>query len=185
MSKIKNEEFNMLNPLLIKREEFKFDDVDVKINLLNLTKYFNKVYVLCPFKFMDKINDLNFKFINKKLFDELSNILTLYECSTMILKNKFHSSTLNIVDSDKFSCFNNFGYELTNKIVLVPILNFRFLDIQKYIKMYDGQSNEIKDLYNTKFLIEYFSTSKDNFLYNQYLNNMISSLKENISGLKM
>lgn len=179
MSKIKNEEFNMLNPLLIKREEFKFDDVDVKINLLNLPKYFSKVYVLCPFKFMDKINDLNFKFINKKLFDELSNILTLYECSTMILKNKFHSSTLNIVDSNLFLCFNNFGYELTDKIVIVPILNFKFLDIQKYIKMYDGQSNEIRDLYNTKFLIEYFSTSKDNFLYNQYLNNMITSLKEN------
>jgi hypothetical protein len=178
MSKYKNNENDFLNPILLRNLTINRNDIDIDIDMLNIPKYFNKVYILCPQRFDNKLSHLNFKYINKKLFKSLANILVLYECDNKILKNKFHSSTINIMKNDDVDIFNNFGYILDDEIVVIPILKFKFLDIKKYVDMYNGGNSNLNDLYNLKFLIEYFSTSKKNFMYNQFINNIISSLKE-------
>jgi hypothetical protein len=180
MSLYKDQTNKLLNPFISSQIIIKDDgEEDIQINYMNIKKYFNKVYILCPLRNGKNLEDLNFKYISNKIIEEVKNYLILYQVQIDILKNKLHFDNISLVKSDFVKCFNNFGYELDDKILILPILNIKFLDLQKcYLSIFDKDYN-LKDFYNMLLLGKYkFNNSIKIFTVNEHILNVIRNLEE-------
>ena len=73
--------------------------------------------------------------------------------------------------------FNHFGYELTEKILILPLFNVSYLNVQNYLKIYEGH-HKLEDIYNILVLNQVFS-SKSRISYNSliYMTDIIKNLE--------
>ena len=180
MSLYKDQSNKLLNPLISSKIIIKDDnEEDIEINYINIKKYFKSVYILCPLRGSDNLQDFNFKFISDKFVEEVKNNLILYEVNIDILKNKLHFDNISLVKSEFVSYFNNFGYKLEEKVLVLPILNVKFLDLQKcYLSIFDKEYT-LKDFYNILLLGKFkFNNSIKIFSVNEHVLNVIRNLDE-------
>ena len=180
MSLYKDQNNKLLNPLVSSKIIIKDDnEEDIEINYINIKKYFKSVYILCPLRDSNNLQDFNFKFISEKFVEEVKNNLILYQVNIDILKNKLHFDNISLVKSEFVSYFNNFGYELEDKILVLPILNVKFLDLQKcYLSIFDKEYT-LKDFYNMLLLGKFkFNNSIKIFSVNEHVLNVIRNLDE-------
>lgn len=179
MSLYKTETNNLKNPLITSKIYVKDeDDEDVEISMLNIKKFFRKVYVLCPMVDIDNLSQLNYKYIAKGIINKIKSKMILYEISTNILRNKLHFDNVTLVRSEFIKGFNHFDYELEDKVIVIPFLNIKFLDLQKYLDMFN-KLYDLKDFYNMVLIGKYkYNNSMKIFSNNEYYLNIIRNLKE-------
>ena len=163
------------NPLLRSKMELELDTGTVQINLRNITKFFRKAYVLTPFRNESYMEELNTQSINIDIWKSLSKNLVLHETNIKILGNFTHSHNIVIGKSCDFSVFNHFNYELTENVLIIPVLNISYLNITKYLQvLYEG-STTLEDLYNI-LLTNQESSKNDELTYNGKMN-LTSTIK--------
>ena len=79
------------NPFINSKLIFETDESEnVEINIVNVSKYFKKVYIICPMKVTDIPIDIYKINIDIELLDNLKNKLALIETNTRFVKNQIH-----------------------------------------------------------------------------------------------
>ena len=175
-SNIETNNNSIINPLLKNKMELQLEDNTVVLSLINMSKFFQKIYVLCPFK-NDILDDFIFdRKVPKDKWQEIGNKLVLSETSIKLINNFDHNHNLTLVNSSEIEQFNHFGFELSDKILVLPIFNISYLNIKNYLKIYEGNS-KMCDLYNTLVLNQVFSNnSKLNYNSLLYITDIIKNL---------
>ena len=87
------------NPLLKNTSEVLIDDELIEINQFNVSKYFQRVYILCPFKNISIDKVIFNRLIDKKVWESFNTKLVLFETVIKILKNYDHYNNLCFVNS--------------------------------------------------------------------------------------
>ncbi len=166
------------NPLLKNNMELNLDTGVVKLNSYNIPKFFRRAYVLTPFKNESFMEQLNSQKIDSSLWDTLGRKMVLHETNIKIIGNFTHNHNIVIGKSSDFQEFNHFDYQLTDNILIIPILNISYLNITKYLQIFEGNNNLI-DFYKVMVVKQLFSIN-DELTYNNKLNitEMISNLEE-------
>ncbi len=175
---LSNDSEKIVNPILKSDLGLEVDGKLIEINVLNIGKFFKKVYFLCPLK-NEVLNEEIFRYyISTSTWHNLENKLVLYETSIKVLKNKIHFENLSICKSFHFENFNHFGYDLSEEILIVPIFEFSFLNLIDYSKIHSGQNN-LSTIHNLLFLKNYFLKDSD-FSYASKINftESIKSMEE-------
>ena len=122
----------MVNPLLKNKMEIQLDDRTIELSLVNMSKYFYKLYVLTPFKNEPVDKDIFSRSILKSKWSTYSSKLVLSETSIKVLNNFDHNHNITLVNSDDIQNFNHFGYDLTDKVLVLPIFNVSYLNVKNY-----------------------------------------------------
>ena len=166
------------NPLLKNNMELNLDTGAIQLNTYNIPKFFRRAYVLTPFKNESYLEELNSQKINQDTWNMLGTKMVLHETNIKIIGNFTHNHNIVIGKSSDFQAFNHFDYKLTDNILIIPILNVSYLNITKYLKVFEGNNNLI-DFYKVMVINQLFS-SNDNLTYNGKLNitSMITNLEE-------
>ena len=166
------------NPLLKNNMELNLDTGVIQLNSYNIPKFFRRAYVLTPFRNDSFLEQLNSQKIDSYLWNTLGTKMVLHETNIKIIGNFTHNHNIVIGKSSDFQVFNHFDYQLTDNILIIPILNVSYLNITKYLQIFEG-SNTLIDFYKVMVINQLFSTN-DQLTYNGKLNitNMISNLEE-------
>ena len=168
----------IINPLLKNKFEIEIDDEVIDLSILNLSKYFHKLYILTLFK-NDEINqDIYKRNINSEFWKSMSMKLVLDETSIRTVKNFEHNHNLIIVKSSDFEQFNHFGLELDEKILVLPIFSVSYRNIKNYLKIFEGNFN-LENIYNIVVLNQIFS-KEESLSFNSvgYMTDIIKNLDE-------
>ena len=171
----------MNNPFLSNNSINVYDErinEEVLINICNIAKYFKDIYILCPMN-CDNI-DMNIfikKIIDKKLFDDTINKMILYKTNISILKNSVHYGNILYLKQDIINNANKFGYILDEDIIVLPIYNISFLNIQKYIDYINGLTT-FNNLYDIVIINNYFGDNINHEKNKLKILSMIQNLEE-------
>ena len=154
---------------------------EVTIDILNISKYFKHIYCLCPMnsKNIDTTVFIN-KTVDRVLLNETINKMILYQVNISIIKNIVHYGNICYCPKDIIIGANKFGYELDDKeeILILPIYNISFLDLQKYIDNINGLIT-FNNLYDILVINNYFGDNIHTELSKLKINTMINNFDEN------
>jgi hypothetical protein len=172
----------MNNPFLTSDTITYYDEKineEVVINILNISKYFKHIYCLCPLNKLDFINMEIFmnKTINKDILDNTISKMVLYKTNISILKNSIHYGNIIYCDKEYINNANLFGYELDDNVLILPIYNISFLDLQKYIDNINGQIT-FNNLYDILIINNYFGDNIKSESAKLKINGIINNLEE-------
>ena len=168
----------IVNPLLKNKFQIETDDKIIELSLGNISKYFYKLYVLTPLKNEEVDSSIFDRSINESKWKSIGFKMVLSEASIKMINNFEHNHNITIVNSSDIEQFNHFGLELHDKILVLPIFNVSFLNIQNYLKIYQGHY-KLQDIYNVVVLNQIFG--KDSRIsYNSliYMTDIIKNLEE-------
>ncbi len=170
----------MNNPFLSNKSITVYDEYineEVNISIINIAKYFKHIYILCPFN----CNNIDYTmFINKTIeqdaLNQLSNMI-LYKTNISIVRNNVHFG--NIVHCDKKYLINSnkFSYELDENVLILPIYNIGFLDLQKYIDYINGLIT-FNNLYDILIINNYFGDNMNTDYNKLKILGMINNLED-------
>ena len=151
---------------------------EITINITNIAKFFKEVYILCPFN----SNDIDMSiFINKTInmedFNNTINKMILFKANISIVKNNIHYYNIIYIQKDRITNANKFGYTLNNEVLVLPIYNISFLNIQKYIEYINGLNN-FNNFYDIMIISNYFGDNINNDKNKIKILNMIQTLEE-------
>jgi hypothetical protein len=161
---------------------------EVSIDILNISKYFKHIYCLCPLNDKDEIdasvflNEFINKTVDKDLLKETMNKMILYKVNISILKNYVHYGNICYCPKEIVSRANKFGYELDDKndnkehVLILPIYNISFLNLQKYIDNING-SITFNNFYDIMIMNNYFGDNINDLLKLK-INSMINNFDE-------
>jgi hypothetical protein len=169
----------MTNPFLTVSNRYTFDNTEYEFTHKNLIKHFNNVYVVAKINDMVNIRDLLIKEINKESFESTLNNLILYQVDKLIMFDKKHFSDIIIIKSDILKNCNKFNYNLEESILVLPIFDISFLNIQKYIDSIQSNYSSLKNIYNTIIINSHFNkqmTVSDKLYYTVF--DMIKNMNE-------
>jgi hypothetical protein len=172
----------MNNPFLTSDTITYYDEKineEVVINILNISKYFKHIYCLCPLNKLDFINIEIFmkKTIDKDILDNTISKMVLYKTNISILKNSIHYGNILYCDKEYINSANKFGYELDDTVLILPIYNISFLDLQKYIDNINGQIT-FNNLYDILIINNYFGDNIKSESSKLKINGIINNLEE-------
>jgi hypothetical protein len=172
----------MNNPFLTSDTITYYDEKineEVVINILNISKYFKHIYCLCPLNKLEFINMEIFmkKTINKDILDNTISKMVLYKTNISILKNSIHYGNILYCDKEYINNANLFGYELDDNVLILPIYNISFLDLQKYIDNINGQIT-FNNLYDILIINNYFGDNIKSESAKLKINGIINNLEE-------
>ena len=174
MSSIMNNPFNIITNITAFSEE---SDEPIKINEYNISKYYRYVYVLCPLQNNIDTEIYKSQLLNEKFLEILDKMI-LYKSKVNIVKNQFHFNNLVQIESSLVIKCNKYGYELEDNILVLPIFNISFLNLQKYLDKFN-ETNNLKDLYDYLLINEYFmEDNSKNYKNSMTIKNMIYNLDE-------
>jgi hypothetical protein len=147
----------MNNPLLFINNNIRLNDEVIEFNKPNLYKNFNKVYVLCKMNNDIKYEDILLPDIDINKFNSIIRFFILYEVNNQIISVETHFNKMIISQSEYFQNANHFNYELPDTILILPIYEISFLNIQKYLDNCFDNQNTLKDLYNQIVISENYN----------------------------
>ncbi len=152
---------------------------EVNVDILNIAKYFKHIYCLCTLDSKANIDISVFinKTYNKELLDETINQMVLYKTNISILKNIVHYGNICYCEKDIIIKANKFGYELDDNVLILPIYNISFLDLQKYIDNINGLIT-FNNFYDILVVNNYFGDNIKNNLSKLKINSMINNFDE-------
>ena len=165
------------NPFISKSTKYDFDDETFEFTNKNLRTHFKSVYIFCKFN-----NDIDYQKIlegniNYHEFKNIIKMFTLYESNISLIYNEVLKPNIIIMDSELIKDSNYFGYNLPDKILILPIFNISFLHIQNHIDNITKNINTFEKFYNEIII-------KDNLKYN-FLNREIDSILKMIENLQI
>ena len=150
----------MINPLLKHKLEIEEDDIHIVLDQVNISKYFQKIYILVPLKNTLISEEFYEREILRDNWKSLENKLVLEETSNRILKIFDIFQNISLVTSSDLEMFNLFGLDLDEKIIVIPIFDIAYKNIKDYLKTYEGLYT-LEDLYKIHFISDHFSTSSE------------------------
>ena len=164
------------NPLLkLSYNYIHFDEnlkENIKITQKNISLYYNKIFFLIKksnIKIPIDFYEIN---ISKKLFENISNNLILYEMPIKIVQNILHFNNIIMVSNNYLEKYNVFNYNLQNENLVIPILNIEYSNLLLYFNQFNN--NELIIIIKLIILNDYFQ----NKICNNYLTNLILNLEE-------
>lgn len=148
----------------------------INVNLQNISKYFNCVYVLI--KKTDDHIPINFymKNINEDILKEMSDKLVLWKTSIDIIKNEKHFDRGSILNKTLIEPFNQFKFEMDENVLVLPILNISFKNLFSYLHNIEGSN--LDKIYNLVVLSKYFNDDISNIKNQMHLQNTIKNMEE-------
>ncbi len=174
----------MRNPFLLNGNIIVYDErmnEEVSIDILNISRYFKHIYCLCPLdaNFATNMDASLFidKEVDKELLNKTINKMVLYKVNISILKNGIHYGNICYCSRDIINDANKFGYELDENVLILPIYNISFLDLQKYIDNINGNIT-FSNFYDIMIMNNYFGDNVKNELIKLKINNMITNFDE-------
>jgi len=171
----------ILNPLTHSTDTISIFDLyteeEIDITKFNISKYFKYIFVLCPI--YGNIDESIFKEnIDKKVLNDILKKCVLYKTSIRIVKNDNHYNNTLYISKDIINMSNIYNYELTDNVLVLPILNISFLHLQKYLDNFE-EKNDVEQLYNLIVINDYFcNDSMNNYKSSSYLEKLIKTLDE-------
>jgi hypothetical protein len=170
----------MQNPLVKYTNITVFDEKindEITINTYSLSRYFKSVYCLCPFSIID-MDVIMAPIITQTKLEEMMDKLILYKAPIYLAKNAVHYGNLIHIDKEIIIKANRFDYDLEDKILILPIFNISFLNMQKYIDNIKV-INTFDNLYDIIILNNYFCDSyTPKSIYKQKIISLITHLQE-------
>tara|TARA_B100001121_G_C18695089_1_gene624685 strand:- start:449 stop:2995 length:2547 start_codon:yes stop_codon:yes gene_type:complete len=165
------------NPFIIKNSKYTFDDETFEFTNRNLRTHFKKVYIFCKFN-----NNIDYQKIlegniDYQEFKNITKMFTLYESNISLIYNEVLKPNIIIMDSELIKDSNYFGYNLPDKILILPIFNISFLHIQNHIDNITENINTFEKFYNEIII-------KDNLKYN-FSNREINNILKIIENLQI
>ena len=172
----------MSNPFLSNNSISVYDERindEVLVNITNIAKYFKEIYVLCPFN-CDDINNSIFtsKIIDKKILEDVISKMVLYKTNISMVKNAVHFGNIVNINKEYICNANKFGYILEETVLVIPIYNISFLNIQKYIDHNNGSTN-FNNFYDILVINNYFGDNINSEINKIRILGMINNLDEN------
>ena len=151
---------------------------EVEIDILNISKYFKHIYCLCLLNNKDEIDISVFvnDIINKDLLNDTINKMILYKANISIIKNNVHYGNVCYCPKEIVSGANKFAYELDDNVLILPIYNISFLDLQKYIDNINGIIT-FNNFYDIMIMNNYFGDNINDLLKLK-INSMINNFDE-------
>ena len=136
------------NPFILKKKKYTFNDEPFEFTNKNVRTHFKKIYVFCKFN-----NNIDYqKILESEIdyddFKDIIKMFTLYESNISLIYNKILNPNLIIIDTEIIKESNYFGYNLPDKILVLPIFNISFLHIQNHIDNITENINTFDKLYN-------------------------------------
>lgn len=172
------------NPFLENDLTFEIENSDstVKLNILNINKFFKKLFIICPLKNEETNTDILKYYIDKNDWSNIQSKMVLVESSFKIIKNKIHYQNLLTISKEKAELFNHFGYEIeendNNKVLVVLIFDIAYKDLNNYLKIYDGLAT-FKDIWNIILLKNYwYKNDRLNYASKIIITEMIKNMEE-------
>ena len=161
------------NPFIVKNSKYTFDDETFDFTNKNLRTHFNNVYIFCKFN-----NDIDYQkilegTIDKLHFKNIIKMFTLYESNISLIYNDVLKPNIVIIESEIIKDSNYFGYNLPDKILILPIFNISFLHIQNHIDNITQNINTFRKFYNEIIIKEHL---KYNFSYKE-ISNILKIIK--------
>lgn len=128
------------------------------LNIDDLLMKHNKIFIV-SLKHDNFYNPyFNKKYINEDELENLIKSIDIIQVSSKII-NKNFTKYLTIIDGYLFNKLN-FFHTIESEVLLCCLLRFSSLNINRYIKQFDGISN-INDLYNIFIMNDYFGQDND------------------------
>jgi len=171
----------MNNPFLSNKSITVYDEFineEVNISIVNIAKYFKHIYILCPFNCDDiDVNIFIKKTIENDIFNNTINKMILYKTNISIVKNSVHYGNICYCEKEYIINANKFSYELDENVLILPVYNIAFLDLQKYIDYINGLIT-FNNLYDILIINNYFGDNMNTDNNKLKLLGMINNLEE-------
>jgi hypothetical protein len=154
-------ENSLNNPIMNSTKYYSDGTSVINVTLQNVSKYFNCVYVLVK-KGDDQV-PINFymKDITENTFKQMGDKLLLWKTSIDIIKNEKHFDRSSISNKNLMESFNQFKFDMSENILVLPILNISFKNLFSYLHNIEG--NNLDKIYNLVVLSKYFNDDISNF----------------------
>ncbi len=169
-------ETSVNNPIISGGKHFNDGTSVVEINLKNVNKYFDCVYVLV--KKTDEHVPIKYylKNITKDDLVEMQKKLIIWKVPMDILKNEKHFDRVTIVSKETVEPFNEFNFSLSDNILLLSILNISFKNILTYLNSIEGST--LEKIYNHVLMNNYFDDKSSNIKTQKKLEQLIQNMEE-------
>jgi len=169
-------ENSLSNPIMNGSKYYSDETSVVNVTLQNVSKYFRCVYVLV--KKTDEQIPINFymKDINEDIFKQMTDKLLIWKTSIDIIKNEKHFDKTSILNKTLMEPFNQFNFDMSNNILILPILNISFKNLFSYLNNIEGSN--LDKIYNLVVLSKYFDDDLDNIKNQLHLQNVIKNMEE-------
>ena len=169
-------ETSVNNPIISGGKHFNDGTSVVEINLKNVNKYFDCVYVLV--KKTDEPVPIKYymKNINQETIDDMQKRLIIWKVPMDILKNEKHFDRASIVNKEIVEPFNEFKFSLPDNILLLSILNISFKNILSYFNNIEGST--LEKIYNHVLMNNYFDDDSSNIKNQLRMEQLIQNMEE-------
>ena len=168
----------MQNPLLCNKTTItaidQYTNEEIVVSIVDIGKYFRKVYCLCPFTTID-YNILSKNILEEGEYNELIDRMIIYATDIKIVKNMVHYGNLIYCEKKYIEKANRFNYELNEMVLILPFFNISFLNLQKYIDNINGAVC-LDNLYNMLIMSNYFGDNEKKMVNYLHTSNMIKTL---------
>jgi hypothetical protein len=151
----------------------------IELTQSNISKYFKHIFIITKKQKLPIPSIFYNKQVPQDIFDHVSSNLLIHKVSIKVLKNKRHFNNIVIMTPGQLLTYNIFNYELTNKNIVLPILNIEYNNMIQYFEQYDS-SDTLQNIYNVKLLNSYFNINDNESSINatDFITNMIINLNE-------
>jgi len=171
----------MENPLLTSSHELYIMDelTNERITLtkVNISKYYKYVYLLVKKDNTPISDDFYSWSLSKDLYDNVTNNLLIQRVSIDILQNDVHFNSILVLSNEQLQKYNIFNYDLSNKNLVVPILNITYQNLLPYIQQFESFSC-LQKIYNSQILTKYLKSDTSTFKYDQYICSLFDSIDD-------
>jgi hypothetical protein len=164
------------NPFIFKKSSYEYEDETFEFTSKNLRTHFKNVYIFCKFNNNVEYMKILEGTIDNKDFKNIIKMFTLYETDISLIYNNKLNTNIIIVDSEIIKESNYFGYDLPEKILLLPIFNISFLNIQDHIDNITCNKNSFDKFYN-ELLISNFLKYDINIGKIKYISKLVHFLE--------
>ena len=158
------------NPLIARKDNYNYNNEEYNFTRNNLLKHFKKVYILCKLNNSIDYEKILYSNIESEELQNILQLFVLYESNNSIIFNEKLFSKLLIINSDDIIKSNHFGYQLDDQILILPIFNISFLNIQNHIDNISNNLNTFDKCYNDIII-------KNNLNYELNLPNLYNILE--------
>ena len=154
------------NPFI--RDKIVLDD-DLEPTRINLLTSFPNVIILSKMT-NDKLPNCFYESsVPADTFKKYKNKLILSKIKNSLILNPRHADKMVVLDSSFLSQFNHFDIELDDVNLVLPIFDISFLNLQPYLKQYDGK-NTLDDVVKMIVLNLYLLPYKNELIADNFLN---------------
>jgi len=129
-------------------------------NYSNLYNDYNALYILCNNSDIINTTDIYQYYIDKDVLKNIKKNLILVKAPISLINN--FTNKLLIIENTILNEFNFLNYQLSNKNLVVLILNIKYENIKLFLSQYE-KTNTLEDVYKMITLNQYlnnFDTSK-------------------------